>query len=103
MQYKKANGTITKNEFLRKAKQLKSFSSSRGQRYIVDRVDDNIMFFKRLDSKNPDKLWDLNLDEVYNAFINLKDFQTANFKKYVPIRHSPARGMLIHMKLLEPK
>ncbi len=103
MKYFKTNPTISKSEFLNAAKKVKSFSSSTGKRYVIKKVEDNTMFINRLDSKHPDELWDLELEKIYTAYKQLENFDTINFKKYIPIRHSPSRGLLIHLKLLALK
>ena len=103
MKYVKVNDYISKAEFLSAAKKVKKFSSSTGKRYIVKKVEDNTMFINRLDSKHPYELWDLNLEKIYSAYKELNDFDIINFKKYIPIRHSPSRGLLIHLKLLALK
>lgn len=102
MKYIKTNSSISKSEFLTIAKKIKSFSSSNGKKYLVKKVQGNTIFINRLDSKQPDKLWDLELEKIYMAYKGLNDFHTINFKKYIPIRHSPSRGLLIHLKLLIP-
>ena len=57
------------------------------------------MVFLRLDAKS-DQEWMMNLEEVYRAYGELDDFATVNCKPYIPITHSPARGLLIHLGLL---
>jgi hypothetical protein len=42
----------------------------------------------------------MNLKEVYRAYKELEDFAMVNFKPYVNRRHSPARGLLLHLGLL---
>lgn len=48
-----------------------------------------------------DQEWSMNWQEVNRVNKELDDFATINFKPYVPITHSPARGLLIHLGLLE--
>lgn len=96
MKYIKSGKTVNVEEFFRQAKKLKSFSSSSGKRYVVTCIKGDVILFKRTDSKNPDKDWSFDLKKVFEAFNNLSDFKTENFKRYVPVRHSPARGLLIH-------
>ena len=98
--YIKSNKIIDEKDFLQAAKKIKSFSSSSGKKYVVTDVKGDVISFKRLNSKNPDEDWPLDLKRVFEAFQNLNDFRTENFMKYVPIRHSPARGLLIHLGLL---
>jgi len=64
------------------------------------RIENDEMFFLRLDAKG-NKEWPMNLKNVYQAYKELEDFATINFKPYVPITHSPARGLLLHLGMLE--
>ncbi len=45
----------------------------------------------------------MDLKDVYQAYIELTDFKTTNFKPYVPRRQSPALGLLLSLKLLKKK
>lgn len=62
-------------------------------------MNDKLLFI-RLDGKSK-KEWIMNLKEVYSAYIELEDFATVNFKTFVPITHSPASGLLLHLGMLE--
>lgn len=97
--YKKVKLIISFNEFKNKAVKVSSFTSSSGKRYKVKSIVGNEMYFLRLDAKS-NQVWKMNLEEVYRAYRELDDFATINFKPYVPITHSPARGLLIHLGLL---
>ncbi len=99
--YHKTKLVVSLNEFLSNARTVKFFISSGGKRYKVSKVDNNDeMFFKRIDA-DQDLDWSFNLNDVFKAYINLNDFATKNFKPFVPIRHSPARGLLLHLGMLE--
>jgi hypothetical protein len=100
MKYVKSDKVINEGEFLQAAKKVKSFSSSSGKKYVVTDLNGDELSFKRIDSKKPDKNWYFDLKKVFEAYNKLSDFRTENFKKYVPIKHSPARGLLIHLGLL---
>lgn len=91
---------ISLSDFLDKARKVKAFTSSNGRRYEVQRIENDELFFIRLDAKS-EKEWRMNLNEVYRAYTELEDFATANFKPFVPITHSPARGLLLHLGMLE--
>ena len=91
---------VSLNDFLEKAKAVESFTSSNGRRYSVDSVIDDEMFFYRLDA-NENTIWKMDLKNLYRAYQELEDFATINFKPYVPITHSPARGLLLHLGMLE--
>lgn len=97
--YKKVKPIISLKEFKNRVVKISSFASSTGKRYKVKSIVDNEMYFLRLDAKS-DLEWSMNLEEVYRAYKELDDFATINFKPYVPITHSPARGLLIHLGLL---
>jgi hypothetical protein len=98
--YQKIKPLISLPEFLDKARRVKTFTSSRGKRYEVQRFENDELFFIRLDAKSK-KEWSMNLKEVYRAYEALEDFATVNFKPFVPIIHSPARGLLLHLGMLE--
>jgi len=97
--FKKVKPLVSLSEFLEKAIKVKSFTSSNGKRYEVQRIENDEMFFLRSDAKSG-KEWSMNLKEIYRAYKELEDFATINFKPYVPITHSPARGLLLHLNLL---
>jgi hypothetical protein len=42
----------------------------------------------------------MDLLKVYEAYHELDHFDTEAFRAYVPRRHSPARGLLLHLELL---
>lgn len=98
--YKKTEPMLTYGEFLMKAKMVSSFASSRGKRNQVEEVLNNLMFFRRLDS-DPEIIWDLDLLKLYSAYDTLDNFDTLSFKPFVPIMHSPARGLLLHLGMIK--
>jgi hypothetical protein len=98
--YQKTNPTVSISDFLERVNIVKGFTSSRGQRYKVLKIENGEMFFLRLDAKG-NKEWQMNLKNVYLAYKELEDYSTINFKPYVPITHSPARGLLLHLGMLE--
>ncbi|MCU0350560.1 MAG: hypothetical protein MUF43_06995 [Flavobacterium sp.] len=98
--FQKVKPIFTLSEFLNNARKVKSFTSSNGRRYEVQRIENEEMFFLRLDAKSEEE-WSMNLKEVYRAYKELEDFATVNFKPYVNRRHSPARGLLLHLGMLE--
>jgi len=102
MKYTKTNPNISFAEFVKKLSPVTDFSSSTGKRYKVVKHDATIIYFKRLDSDNPDDTWNFDLSDLFKAYKTLTDFDTVNFKPFVPIRHSPARGLLISTGLLVP-
>jgi len=97
--YNKSCPIISLSEFLDNSKKVKSFTSSNGRRYEVLGIENELMFFSRLDA-NSEKVWSMNLKEVYRAYNELEDFATINFKPFVLITHSPARGLLLHLGML---
>ena len=80
---------------------MKEFKSSTGKRYQVSKYDGTHLKFNRLDGKKPEMEWSINLSKLYQAYQSLTDFSTANFKPFVPVTHSPGRGLLIKMGLLK--
>jgi DNA recombination protein RmuC len=81
--FQKVKPIIPLSEFLDKARKVKSFTSSNGRRYEVQRIENEEMFFLRLDAKSEEE-WSMNLKEVYRAYKELEDFATVNFKPFVP-------------------
>lgn len=101
MPYIKTDSSISLESFIQKCKSIKEFTSSSGKRYIISSVDNSVMRFFRLDGKRPDLEWSINLKILHEAYVQLDDFLTINFKPFLPRVHSPARGLLIHLGLLK--
>lgn len=97
--FQKTTPHFTLSAFLAKAHKVNRFNSSTGREYKVTRIENDEMYFIRLDAKS-EKEWSMNLKEVYRAYQELEDFATVNFKPFVPITHSPARGLLLHLGML---
>lgn len=95
--YTKTKPDIRFIEFIQLASPVVSFNSIEGNEYVVQSLKGTTMFFKR---ETTQQIWDMDLKQVHKAYIELKDFKTKNFEKYVPRRHSPALGLLLHLKLL---
>jgi hypothetical protein len=98
--FRKIEPIISLSDFLKRATQVKSFTSSTGKRYKVTKIENNVMWFLRLDAK-ADTPWDMDLKGVYQAYVELNNYDTENFRPYVNRRHSPARGLLLHLGLLK--
>jgi len=73
------------------------FKGLRGQEYHVKNIEGSKMKFIR---KSTGVEWPMDLEGVLRAYKELTDFRTVNFKPYVPRTHSPALGLLLHLKLL---
>lgn len=97
MNYTKTNPSITYQDFFKLAQEVKNFNSLNGKEYEVKSIDDNVMYFIRLGTG---VIWHMNLKNVHQAYLNLTDFKTVNFKPYVNRRHSPALGLILHLGLL---
>ena len=97
--FQKTNPIVPLSEFLERAKNVKSFKSSNGRRYEVLRIENDEMYFIRLDAKS-NKEWKMDLKDVYRAFKELEDFKTENLKPFVPLKHSPARGLMLHLQFI---
>jgi hypothetical protein len=98
--YTKVKPIISRGEFINRALAVQEFVSSSGKRYQVLGFQNDEMHFRRLDA-NRSRVWSMNLTNIYYAYTDLDDFKTINFKQYVPITHSPARGLLIHFGMIE--
>lgn len=97
--FRKIEPSVTLNDFLAKAKTVKEFISSTGKRYLVTKIKNDIMYFQRLDANEGE--WNMDLMKVHKAYLELNDFATRKFKSYVPRTHSPARGLLIYLRMLD--
>jgi hypothetical protein len=89
---------ISYPDFLEQIMKVKQFNSSRGRRYEMDGLRNDIMFFRRIDAGGTD--WNIDLKQLYRAYTELETFETENFRPYVPQRHSPGRGLLLHLGLI---
>ncbi len=101
MSYTKTQPDISLDAFLKKITSVESFTSTGGKRYKVIGLDNKILKFCRLDGKKPEMPWSMNLEKLYEAYKQLDDFSTVNFKPFVPRTHSPARGLLLYLQLLK--
>lgn len=99
----KTSPPVSYTEFINRVKKLSSFKSSNGREYKIKKLEGDVLCFVRINSKHPEKKWSFSLKNVYQAYVNLEDFRTVNFKKYIPIRHSPGRGLLISTDLIAPQ
>lgn len=98
MIYNKTNPEISFENFLKLSKVLKSFKSLKGHEYLIEEWNDSIMTFERLSTN---KIWKMDVKNVYKAYLELSSFKTVNFKPYVNRTHSPALGLLLTLKLLK--
>lgn len=94
----KTQPDITYLEFLELVKPLQSFRSINGRLYEVLLIEGSIIKFIR---KATDKKWDMDLKGVHQAYLELSDFKTENFRPYVYRKHSPALGLLLSTGLLK--
>jgi hypothetical protein len=99
MDFRKKLPLITYPEFLERVKNETHFTSSHGKRYLVTALRDEVLHIERQDA-NRDIDWDIDLKQLYNAYSELEDFATENFRPYVPRRHSPSRGLLLRLGLI---
>jgi len=101
MKYIKTKPDISYEGFIELVRDVKEFNSTTGKRYQVSQYDTTHLKFYRLDGKKPEMEWSINLSKLYQAYQSLTDFSTPNFKPFVPITHSPGRGLLLKMGLLK--
>lgn len=97
MRLTKTNPNITLENFTTLVKRVKTFESITGKVYVVNKLVGNTLFFTR---QSTNKEWSVELNNVLDAYKNLTDFRTKNFAPFVPRRHSPSLGLLIHVGLL---
>lgn len=87
-------------DFLLLINKISTFKSKTGNIYINVSLDGSVLTFIR---KSTNTKWQMDLKDVYQAYIELTDFKTTNFKPYVPRRQSPALGLLLSLELLKNK
>lgn len=97
MKYTKTKPAISFEEFYKIAKPVKHFKSLNGKAYDVQSVIDHKMKFLRVSTG---EIWTMDLKGVHQAYCELTDFKTINFKPYLTRTHSPALGLLLHLGLL---
>ncbi len=95
--YIKTNPNIKYLSFFNLAKEVKFFASLTGKEYEVIHIEGSKLSFVRISTNKP---WKMDLNGVYQAYLELTDFKTINFKPYVKRTHSPALGLLLHLGLL---
>jgi len=93
----KTNPNIDYTQFLSLIKNLKEFTSVTGNVYTVVSLNVSLLTFIRESSGVE---WSMNLNKLYQAYMELTEFKTNNFKPYLPRRQSPALGLLLSSKLL---
>lgn len=98
MNYTKTNPKISYTHFYNMVLPVTKFKSLTGKEYDVKSLDADKMKFVRVSTGEK---WSMNLAGVHQAYLELTDFKTANFKPYVPRTHSPALGLLLHLGLLK--
>ncbi|MFD0941556.1 hypothetical protein [Pedobacter boryungensis] len=96
--YIKTDPTISFAKFKEFVLPITNFKSLNGREYKVLGVEDNMMNFIRMSSG---KKWAMDLIKVHQAYLELMDFRTENFRPFVPRTHSPALGLLLHLGLLK--
>lgn len=94
----KTNPTINFEEFISLVKGLKEFRSKTRNLYTIVSLNNHNLRFIR-ESTNVE--WEMDLNKVHQAYLELSEFKTTSFKPYVPRRQSPALGLLIATALLK--
>lgn len=89
---------ISYTDFLLRIKNISTFKSITGNIYTIISLNNHMLCFTRESTKVQ---WEMDLKKVHQAYLELIDFKTVNFKPYVPRRQSPALGLLITIKLLQ--
>lgn len=96
--YIKTQPDISFIDFIKKIGPVATFNSLEGESYRVTAIEGSIMKFIR---NQTGAAWQMDLRGVHKAYRELNDFKTENFKPYVPLTHSPALGLLLHVQLLK--
>lgn len=97
MDYTKTKPSISYADFYALTSRVTVFKSLTGKEYQVTSISNSIMTFTR---KSTEESWSMDLTGVHKAYFKLTDFKTIHFKPYVPLTHSPALGLLLHLRLL---
>lgn len=79
---------------------MKVLARTSGKRYKITKVGNEIMKFVKREDKKTEVEWRLNLEKLYYAYLSSGNFSTIYFKPFVPRKHLPTRGLLIHWDLL---
>lgn len=96
--YIKTDPKINLEDFLAMVRPVRRFNSLKGKGYKVVTIDGSLM---RLVREATGIEWPMDLTGVHREYLELTDFKTINFGPYVPRRHSPALGLLLHLGLLK--
>lgn len=100
MHFKKLIPVVSYDYFVSQVRQVNSFTSATGRRYAVQDFENGILCFIREDAKN-NRMEMLDIAKAYEAYKHLTDFKTEHFRPFVPRQHAPARGLLLHLGLIE--
>jgi hypothetical protein len=98
MPYQKRKPVVSYPNFREMIKGVDNFTSSRGNRYLIEEIEGDTLHFRRLDAGG--SRWDIDLKKLFLAYKELDSFYTKDFLTYVPRRHSPGRGLLLHLGLI---
>lgn len=98
MNYTNTKPNITYQEFYKLVERVEYFKSLTGKDYEVSSIIGDEITFIRISTS---KKWSMNLKGVRQAYLELTDFKTLNFKDYVSRTHSPALGILLYLNLLK--
>lgn len=94
----KTNPTINFEEFISLVKGLKEFRSKTRNLYTIVSLNNHNLRFIR-ESTNVE--WEMDLNKVHQAYLELSEFKTTGFKSYVPRKQSPALGLILSVGLLQ--
>lgn len=91
---------INKDDFIKKLSILKNATSKTGTAsYSSFLLKGSKLYFKR-DNKNT--YWEIDINQLYEAYCNLNFINTVNIQKYINGRvYSPACAILIAMGLYD--
>ena len=87
--------SLTKEEMREKLIGLKEIVSATGIRYIRLHVTAKMIIGIR---ESSGKEFTINLDDLYNAYVNCNRFTSPIVKKYIFMGHSPAVALLRYLK-----
>lgn len=95
----KTTTTITYADFESRIRAVKDFASATGRRYKVIMIDGGILFYKQPGATNGCK--QIEIQKLYQAYMNLQNFQLPYWGHYLPKNFSAGRSLLIHAGLLK--
>ncbi len=98
--FKKRLPILSLKEFHGNLNVLTYIISSHGIQYDVKEITEAEIHFERHGASSVFD-WSVEIDALYNAYTELKSFESIAFKKYLPNKYYQGRLILLQLGLLE--